>query len=218
MWDDILPQIIGAALQKRAYDQAADRQQAEIARMRQRQMMAREQATGEVMRRVQDFAPAARQQQQQEIGQQMSGELLQQATPQITTQGVQVGATLPEGAGSTEYLAAQAREKQKTMASMRQLAQLMGRIGSAGEQRKNEAVNMGDTAGAVGRIQSGAGMQAGLDQLAVQNADRVSPGMLIAGEALRGYGAGRMANSGLRPQRPAFPEYGTASGPTGGWV
>jgi hypothetical protein len=182
---------------------------------RQRQLMAQNQATDQAAKKAAEFDPTARKQQQDALAQEMTGQLEQQvAKPQITAQGVQVGATIP--GGTQDYLAAKARETAKTTESMRALASLMGRIGSASELRRKEAVGIGDTAGAIGRIQTGANNIGGIDMVGIDAAGQPDFGSQLASEALRYYGGYKMAGAGKTA--PTYPEYGKASGPTGGWV
>jgi hypothetical protein len=200
---------------------ALKRQQQQAGEMRQRQLNAQNQATNVASRKAAEFDPNTRREQQQDIQQEMTGELEKQVAPQmVTAQGVQVGQTIP--GGTADYTAAKAREQVKTTESLRALASLMGRIGSASELRKKEAVGFGDAAGQIGRIQSGAGNMAGIDALGVEAAGQPNAGMELASAALRAYGGSR-ASAGGQPlggggSNPRYPEYGQASGPSGAWL
>jgi hypothetical protein len=205
--------ILSAALSYGAQANAAKKQQQQAAAMRQRQMNAQNEATREASTKAAEFDPGNRKRQQDEIQQDLTGELDRQVSqPQITAQGVEVGTTLD--GGGKDYLTAKARETAKSTASLRELAALMGRIGSAGQLRQKEAIGIGDTAGAIGRIQNGAGNMGQIDQIGI-NAVQPSPGMMLASEALSAYGSG--AFGGGKPATK-YPEYGKASGPTGAWL
>ena len=197
--------LLGAYLQNDAAESAAERQQQESVRAMQRQTDARRQANDEVVKRVQEFDPTDRNAKQADIAQTIETKLDGAATaPPITAQGVTIGAGL--GPQSADYAATQGREQTRVANSLHQLASLMGRTGSAGRLRQGEAIGIGDTAGALGRIQSGANNTAGIDNTAIQFAGQPSVGQTILGQALTGYGMGSMAKSGL----------GTVTGPTTG--
>lgn len=186
----IVSMLAGAGLSAYSQNQALKRQQATMREAQQRQLNAQNQATQVAAKKASEFDPAERAAQQALIEQQLTGELDQQVRqPQITAQGVQVGATIPEAAGSTDYLTAKAREAAKTTASLRGLAALMGKIGSAGELRRKEAVGLGDTAGAIGRIQTGAGNIWNADQVGINAAGQQNLGLQLASAALSAYGA-----------------------------
>jgi hypothetical protein len=179
-----------------------------------RQLAKQNEATQVAAKKAAEFDPNARKDTQQQIADQMTGQLQQQvAQPQITAQGVQVGTTIPQGQGGTEYLTAQAKEAAKSTASLRALAGLMGRIGSASELRRNEALGMGDAAGEIGRIQNGANTMGAIDQIGVQNAGRENPLYGVASGVLRGYGMSAAGGAGTK-----YPDNNTASGPTGAWL
>lgn len=224
-WPAIIAMIASAAIQQQAQSSALKKQQQQAVQMQQRQLQARNQATGEAMKRVQEFDPNDRNTKQQDIAQQLTGEYEREvAGPQLTAQGIQVGTTLPQGQGGTEYLTAKAKEQAKTTASLRELAALMGRIGSQSELRRGEAIGIGDTAGNIGRIQSGAGNMGAIDQIGI-NAVQPNPFAMLASQALSAYGQGSMMGSaapkglhGSAGGNLKFTEYGMASGPTGAWV
>lgn len=201
--------LLGAAIT--AYGQnAALKKQNRISVNNQRELLdSRNEATDLAMRRAMEYAPEDRQTRQTEIAQQLEAQFQPavQGTP-VTAQGVQVGSTIPATSASNDYLAAQAREKAKTTESLRTLAQLMGRIGSAGRLRQDEAVGLGDTAGAIGRIQSGAGNLSDIEGIRA-NAVAPSLGTQLVGGALSSYGAGRMATAGVgaAANQPAFGSY-----------
>lgn len=184
--------LLGAALSSKAQSDAASKQRRMAVESQQRALQARNQATDVAMRRVQEFAPEQRQQRQDEIAQDLTQQYEQAAATPITAQGVTVGQTLPQGGGTTDYLTSRAREAAKATESNRALAALFGRLGAAGQLRRDEAVGLGDTAGEIGRIQTGADNMAAIDQVGI---DSVQPsiGMSLAGQALTGYGLGKLS-------------------------
>lgn len=185
----------GAFLSAKANQDALQKQQRLAVESRQRALQAQNQATDVAMRQVQEYDPATRKAKQDDIQTQLVDQYQTAAagTP-ITAQGVQVGQTIP--GGSTDYLAAKGRETAKAAESNRQLAALFGRIGSAGQLRRNEGVAFGDTAGEIGRIGTGADNMSQIDQIGI-NSVTPSLGMTLAGSALGAYGAGKLATSGL---------------------
>lgn len=188
--------LAGAAVTAHGQNQALKKQQQIALMSQQEQLRARDRATETAMRTAMEFDPEQRKERQDGIAQQLEAEFQPavQGSP-ITAQGVQVGATIPEAAGTSDYLAATARERAKTTESLRSLAQLMGRIGSAGRLRQDEAVAIGDTAGAIGRIQSGANNLAEIETIRA-NAVTPSLGSQLIGGALSAYGAGRLTAGG----------------------
>ena len=180
--------LAGAAVSAYGQNQALKKQQQIALMSQQEQLRARDRATETAMRTAMDFDPDQRKERQDGIAQQLEAEFQPavQGAP-ITAQGVQVGTTIPESAGTSDYLAATARERAKTTESLRSLAQLMGRIGSAGRLRQDEAVAISDTAGAIGRIQSGANNLAEIETIRA-NAVTPSLGSQLLGGALKAYG------------------------------
>lgn len=192
--------LLSAAMSAKAQNDAAQKQQRLAMESHQRALQAQNQATDVAMKRVQEFDPTVRKAQQDEIQTQLTDKYQQAATPTpITAQGVQVGQTIP--GGTADYLANKGRETAKAAESNRNLAALLGRIGSAGQLRRNEAVGIGDTAGQIGRIGTGADNMSQIDQIGI-NAVQPSLGMTLAGQALGAYGMGRAATSGLAPKAP----------------
>lgn len=184
--------IAGAALSNKARSDALAKQRRMAVESQQRSLQAQNKATDAAMKRVAEFAPEQRQERQDQIAQDLTQQYEGAASQPITAQGVQVGQTLPDGGGTTDYVAARARETAKAAESNRALAALFGRLGAAGQLRRDEAVGIGDTAGEIGRIQTGADRMAQIDQIGI---DSVQPsiGMSLAGQALTRYGLGKMA-------------------------
>lgn len=192
-----LAMLAGTAVQAYGQNQALKKQQGIALRTQREQLDARNQATQLASQRASEFDPTQRQERQNEITQNLETQFNEasQGTP-ITAQGVQVGATIPGTSATGDYLAATAREKAKSTASLRDLASLMGRIGSAGQLRRNEAVGIGDTAEQIGRIQGNAQNMVGIGEMEA-NAVTPSLGSQLLGGALSAYGSGSLATAGL---------------------
>lgn len=220
----IVASLASAAVQQQAAASAAKRQREQAVMAQKRQLDMQNEASAAAARRASEYDPTERGNRQQQIQQEITGEMERQVQgPQVTAQGVQVGATID--GGGADYLTAKAKEEAKTKASLHALASLMGRMGSAGELRRREAVGFGDTAGEIGRIQTGANNLWGADQVGIEAAGQVSPGAMLASQALGAAGSYAMSQ-GAMPKgygRSAggvagYPEYGMASGRTGAWV
>lgn len=202
--------LAGAFLTQKANQDALQKQQRMALESRQRSLQAQNQATDVAMKQVQEFDPTVRKANQDEITQDLTQRYQTAATAApITAQGVQVGQTIP--GGTTDYLAAKGRETAKAAESNRNLAQLLGRIGSAGQLRRNESVAFGDTAGEIGRIASGDNNMSQIDQIGI-NSVTPSLGMTIAGQALSGYGMGKLATAGMGGAMKAGAPGGFANG------
>ena len=187
----IASMIASAAIQQQTRAAAADRQRKAAVQSQQRALASQNQATDVALKQVQEFDPGTRKEKQDQIQQDLTAQYEKAASSPITAQGVQVGATIQDAAGSTDYLAAKARETAKAAASNRSLAALFGRIGSAGQLRQGEAVGIGDAAGEIGRIQTGANNVANIDQIGIDAAGQPSLGGMLVGSALGAYGMGR---------------------------
>ncbi|MBX3610396.1 MAG: hypothetical protein KF871_10930 [Hydrogenophaga sp.] len=189
--------LAGTALANKAQTDALKKQR-EIQVGNQRMLsQQRDAATDVALRKALEFQGEDRQARQDEIAKALEADFKPavEGTP-ITAQGVQVGSTIPTAGATSDYLAATAREKAKTTDSLRSLAQLMGRIGSAGQLRRDEAVGIGDAAGQIGRIQNNAGNMAEIENI---RANSVTPslGLQLAGSALSAWGGGKLASSGV---------------------
>lgn len=183
--------ILSAVVQQQTQAAAADRQRRTAVQSQQRAMASQNQATDAAMKQVKEFDPGTRQNKQNQIQQDLTGQYEKAASSPITAQGVQVGATIPESGGTTDYLAAKAKETAKAVESNRNLAALFGRLGAPGELRRGEAVGIGDTAGEIGRIQTGANNVSNIDRISIESAGQPSLGGMILSSALQGYGMGK---------------------------
>lgn len=190
--------ILSALVTNKTQTDAMENQRRAAVQSQQQALASQNQATDAALRRVQEFDPTTRKESQDEIQSQLTDQYQKAAvaTP-ITAQGIQVGQTIPDAAGGADYLKARAAETAKATNSNRNLAALFGRIGSAGQLRRNEAVGIGDTAGEIGRIQTGANNMANIDQIGIQSAGQPSLGGMLLGSALGAYGTGSGALSGL---------------------
>lgn len=212
--------IASAGLNAYNADRAAKRQQAAAAEMRQRQMQARNRATDVATKKAAEFNAPEREKAQQQLTEEMTGELQAEAAkPAITAQGLQIGASPAAGGG--DYAVAKAREQVRTTESLRALASLMARTGAPGEQRRREAIGFGDASGDIQRIQSGAGNMAEIDSIGAQAAGQPNLGLTLAAQALNAYGMHGMSTAGVGAARTNdMGMFAKASGadPTGWWL
>lgn len=207
-----------AALSLKANNDAAKRSQAQTREAMGRQMAQQQRATETVAKRAGQFDAGERKDRNDAIAQQLTEGLEREvAGPMVTAQGIQVGTTIPDAQGGGDYLKAKARETARATESLRALAALMGRTGAASELRRGEAVGIGDTAGEIGRIGTGANNIWGADQVGIQAAGQPSLGMQLASAALGAYGMGRMAGAGLggKPSAVGAPSGGGVPGGIG---
>jgi hypothetical protein len=209
----IITTLAGSGLQMYSQNQAAKRQQQAALESQQRQLAARNQTTDMAAKAANEFDPATREQNAQDATQQLTQQYERAAQqPGVTAQGLQIGATVPDGSAGADYTTARAREAVKTTQSLRALAGLMGRIGGASKLRQDEAVKLGDTAGNIERVQRGAENVSGIDQIGIQAAGQQNPWTQIAGAGLQAYGLSGLATAGLeKAANPAFalaPEQG----------
>lgn len=196
--------LLSAVVQQQTQAAAAQRQKQMAIQSQQRALASQNQATDVALKQVQEFDPGTRKEKQDQIQQDLTAQYEKAASSPITAQGVQVGATIPDAAGSTDYLAAKARETAKAAASNRSLAALFGRIGSAGQLRQGEAVGIGDAAGEIGRIQTGANNVANIDQIGIDAAGQPSLGGMLVSSALGAYGMGRASLPTPKPAPGMF--------------
>lgn len=206
--------LLSAFVQAKTQSDAAARQKRMAVESQQRALASQNQATDAAMKRAQEFDPTVRKQNQDEVTQDITQQL-EQSVPSkpITAQGVEVGATIP--GGTADYLTSKARETAKAAESSRQLAALFGRIGGAQQLRRNEAVGFGDTAGEIGRIQTGANNMGNIDQIGIEAAGQPSLGGMLVSSALGAYGMGR---AGLPSVAKPKPDPTRFDGPLGGWL
>ena len=184
--------ILSAVVQQKTQAAAAQRQKQAAIQSQQRALASQNQATDVALKQVQEFDPTVRKDKQDEIQQDLTSQYEKAGTSApITAQGVQVGATISDAAGTTDYLTAKAKEAAKAAASNRNLAALFGRLGAPGELRRGEAVGIGDAAGDIGRIQTGANNVANIDQIGIKAAGQPSLGGMLVSSALGAYGMGR---------------------------
>lgn len=220
----IIASVAGAGLNAYAGSQAAKRQQQQAMEMQARQLQMRNQATEVAAQRARDFDPTARDRRQQDIQRELTSQFENTVSqPQISAQGVSIGATLPSGEGGTDYLKAQAREATKSTASLRALAALMGRTGGATELRRQEAIDFGDAEGAIGRIRSGAGQMAQIDNMGVQAAGVPNLFTQLTAAGLQAYGGSQLNKAAIAGPAPRTNDMGlwakaTNQDPMGWWL
>lgn len=193
MFDPItIAALIGSAIvQQQTQASALAKQRRLAVESQQRAIQGQNQATDLAMKRVQEFTPEKRQENQAAVTAELTDKFQEAAgRAPITAQGVTIGSTIPDSAGSSDYLKTKAGELAKATEANRALAALFGRIGGAGQLRRDEAVGIGDTAGDIGRVGTGVQNVANIDQIGI-NSVQPSLGGTLVGAALGAYGQGR---------------------------
>ena len=187
----IAAMIASAVVQQQTQAAALAKQKRLAVESQQRAIQGQNQATDLAMKRVQEFTPEKRQENQAAVTTEMTDRLQEAAgRAPITAQGVTIGSTIPDSDGSSDYLKTKAGELAKATEANRALAALFGRIGGAGQLRRNEAVGIGDTATDIGRVGTGVQNVANIDQIGI-NSVQPSLGGQLVGAALGAYGQGR---------------------------
>lgn len=186
--------LLGSAITAKTNSDAIAKQQRLAVESQQRALAGQNQATDAAMKRVQEFEPEKRQQNQDQITQDLTQKFETAAATPITAQGVEIGKTID--GGTADYQLAKAKETAKASETNRNLAALFGRIGSAGQLRRDEAVGIGDTAGDIGRIGTGVNNVSNIDQIGI-NSVQPSLGGQLLGAGLSAYGMGKLSTAGL---------------------
>jgi hypothetical protein len=187
----LIAMIAGTAVQYHAQSQAQARQQRVLQESLQRQRGYQQQAEQAVLDRVKDYAPEHRQQQQNEIAEQLDRDLME---PVRRAQPKQEEASAVHGEVSQDYLSARHRAQARQRESAEALAKLLGKTISAGRLRQQEGLQLADTGQSLDRLGRDAHGIAQADQVAIQEAGIPNMWQQLAGELLKG--AGTMGMSG----------------------
>lgn len=209
----IAAMIASAVVQQQTQAAALAKQKRMAVESQQRAIQGQNQATDLAMKRVQEFTPEKRQENQATVTDELTSKYQEAASrAPITAQGVEIGSTIPDSAGSSDYLKTKATQMTKAADANRALAALFGRIGGAGQLRRNEAVGIGDTATDIGRVGTGVQNVANIDQIGI-NSVQPSLGGQLLGAALGAYGQGRALGAfGSAPKMTAGAPGGFAKG------
>lgn len=184
----LVAMVAGAYMQNKAQTDAANRQQQTIRESLQRQQTLQREAEDTAIKKATEFAPETRQEKQAQLEQQITTEMLQPVQQAAVAQE----APSVQGDVSEDYSTAKAKSQAEQMKSAESLARIFGRIGSAGELRRNEAIGLGDTQQQIGALGSFSRGQAMADQAAIQSAGVPNGGAMLGGTILQGAGTAGM--------------------------
>lgn len=182
----LISAIAGSAMQYSASQDAAARQRQQIQDETQRQQAFQRQAEQTALNRVQDYDPQTRRDNQQQIEQQVTDNLMQpvqQAQPAMQDQ------SSVQGDVSSDYTTARARSQADQMNLVQNLARIMGKITGANRLRQDEALKMLSTGQQIDQLKNFAQGSQGVNQLEVQQAGVPDGGTMLAGGLLQTLGS-----------------------------
>lgn len=202
--------IAGAGMQYKAAQDAQARQNREIQASLQNQRKLQMEAEQKALSKAREFAPEDRAKNQQQIAEQITEELI---APVSESQAIRSQQQATQGTVSQDYTMAKAAADLEAMKRAETVARLLGKTTSASRLRMNEGIGLMDTGQAIDQLNSFSRGQQGADNLAIEVAGRVNPGMQLAGSLLQTAGtAGLMAgptssigksfNNWLKPSAP----------------
>lgn len=192
----IVATLAGSAIQYKASSDAQKRQQAEIQRSLENQERLQREAEQKALTKAAEFDPADRKQQQAEIADQITTELIKPVSESQAIRAEQQGTV---GNVSSDYDAAKTRADLNTMKNAENLARLLGKTSSASRLRMNEGIGLMDTGQEIDMLANFSRGQQAADNIAIQQAGQVSPGMSAVGGALQGIGTAGLMSSGGNP-------------------
>ncbi|CAL62402.1 Hypothetical protein HEAR2269 [Herminiimonas arsenicoxydans] len=181
----LIAMLAGTAIQYKSNTDAAKRAQEQTLRSLANQDGLNRKAEKKALDQAQEFNIDDRKNEQQQIEQQLAQEFI---APVDSAQAINSQVATTQGDVSNDYTNAKTASDLNVMKNARNLAGLMAKTTGAGRLRTNEAVRMADTAAGIDRLGNFARGQAGVDQLAIQNAARPNAGMQLAGGLLSGVG------------------------------
>lgn len=185
--------IAGSGMQYKASTDAQKRQQDEIRRSLESQKALQMQAESRALSAADKFATPERQKEQQQIEDTMTQELM---APVSESQTIRAGQQTTQGNVSGDYQSAKAASDLNSIKTAQSLARMLGKTSSANRLRMNEGIRLTDAGQDIDRLGSFSRGQAGADQVAIQQAGLVDPGMMLAGSLLQTAGTAGMAGGG----------------------
>ena len=190
----LIATIAGAGMQYKAQQDASRRQQREIAASLLNQDRFQRDAEKKALTTAATFDPGQRQEQQQELAQNIEQSMIQ---PVAESQGLRNEAATVQGNVSQDYTTAKARSELETTRQAENLARLLGKSSSANRLRLHEGVRLMDAGMDVDRLASFSRGQQGADRIAIEQAGNPNSGQMFLGSVLQGLGtAGMMYGAG----------------------
>lgn len=183
--------VVGAGLQYKASSDAQKRTREETQRALRSQKALQLEAEKHALDRAGDYETPKRQQEQQQIADEITQALV---APVSESQAIRAGQQTTQGDVSSEYTTTKAASDLQTVKDAENLARMLGRTTSAGRLRLNEGIRLMDTGQQIGTLGNFSRGQDMADRYAIQGAGQVDPGMVLAGSLLQSAGtAGLMA-------------------------
>jgi hypothetical protein len=190
----IVAMLGGTAMQMKASSDAHKRQQQAMAESQRRQREFQMQAQQRAREASDSFDPNTRQQAQDQIAQQTEQQLIK---PVAETQAANDINSRTTGDVSNDYDAAKAASNLTQMKNAESLARLLGKTTSATRLRQGEAIDMGNAASDINRINGFAKRQADADQLGIASAGVPNGWLNLGGQLLAGAGQVGMESGGM---------------------
>lgn len=187
----LLATIGGAVMQQQAQQSAARRQQRAIQESVQRQSEFQRQAEQAAMKKATEFTPEDRAQQQQQIEQQLTTEMLEP----VQRFSSENSAPAVQGDVSDDYTVARAESQANQMKNAEVLARLFGRIGSAQQLRRNETLGLMETGQEIDRLNSFSRGSQAADQIGINAAGVPDGQAMLGGTIAQGLGSVGLSQS-----------------------
>lgn len=190
----LLAMIGGTAMQMKSSSDAHKRQQQAMAESMRRQREYQMQAEQRAREASDGFDPNKREQDQSQIAEQVEQNLIK---PVAETQAANDINSRATGNVSDDYNTAKTAASLNQLKNAEALARLLGKTTSAARLRQGEAINMGNAASDINRINGFARRQYDTDQLGIASAGVENPWMQGAGQLLSNAGNLGMMSGGM---------------------
>ncbi len=192
--------VAGAGMQYKASTDAQRRQREEISRSLAAQRELQMQAEKKALEAAAPYDPTKRAAEQQQIATDIEQSLI---TPVSESQAIRAEQATTQGNTSDDYQTAKAASDLQTMKQAEQLARLLGKTTSASRLRLGEGIRLMDAGQAVDQLGSFSRGRAGADNIAIQQAGLLDPGLVFGGQLLQAAGSAGMMYGGGGPTKMA---------------
>lgn len=192
MWGAIAALVASAALQQINSSMAVSRQNQATRDALKRQRDYQMRAEKIVMDNADDYRQDTREQNQNKIAEEMTGNYYR---PVETAQTAHAEAATTQGNVSSDYRQAKTASDANQLNTARELAGLLGRQNSAYRLRQNEAIKMADNASEISRINNFANGMYNVNRLAIQEAGQANPFLQLGSSILGMYGTSALGSA-----------------------
>lgn len=189
----LVAMVASAAIQYKASQDAQDRQRQEIERSLEARARLQREAETKALNTAKQFDPIDRKAEQAAIEQNITTELM---APVSESQQIRAQQQTTQGNVSDDYTTAKAKSDVNSLKSAEQLARLLGKTTSSNRLRMNEGVRLMDTGQQIDQLNSFSRGQQTADNIAIQRAGNINPGMVFAGQLLGAAGSAGLAYGG----------------------